>query len=101
MNYIDKDGQPATVTNFEDFCAACGFSPRKVYEDLQNLNYFGEEFMETSQRLGLGYHEMRKLRQLSEEARAEIVNADYSNTTDKEELIEKIEDLTAQHAKEK
>ena len=29
------------------------------------------------------------------------MNADYSNTTDKEELIEKIEDLTAQHAKEK
>ena len=62
LNYIDKDGQPATVTNFEDFCAACGFSPRKVYEALQNLNYFGEEFMETSQRLGLGYREMRKLR---------------------------------------
>ena len=52
----------ATVTNFEDFCAAWGFSPRKVYEALQNLNYFGEEFMETSQRLGLGYREMRKLR---------------------------------------
>ena len=101
LNYIDKDGQPATVANFEDFCTACGFSPRKVYEDLQNLNYFGEEFMETSQRLGLGYREMRKLRQLPEEARAEIVDADYSDTTDKEELIEKIEDLTAQHAKEK
>lgn len=101
MNYIDKDGQPATVANFEDFCTACGFSPRKVYEDLQNLNYFGEEFMETSQRLGLGYREMRKLRQLPEEARAEIVDADYSDSTDKEELIEKIEDLTAQHAKER
>ena len=62
---------------------------------------FGEEFLETSQRLGLGYREMRKLRQLPEEARAEIVDADYSDTTDKEELIEKIEDLTAQHAKEK
>ena len=39
--------------------------------------------------------------ELPEEARAEIVDADYSDTTDKEELIEKIEDLTAQHAKEK
>ena len=101
LNYIDKDGKPATVANFEDFCTVCGFSPRKVYEDLQNLNYFGEEFLETSQRLGLGYREMRKLRKLPDDARAEIIEADYSETADKEELLEKIEDLTAKHAKEK
>ena len=101
LNYIDKDGKPATVANFEDFCTVCGFSPRKVYEDLQNLNYFGEEFLETSQRLGLGYREMRKLRKLPDDARAEIIEADYSETADNEELLEKIEDLTAQFAKEK
>lgn len=44
---------------------------------------------------------MRKLRQLPEEARTEIVEADYSDATDKEDLIEKIEDLTAKHTKEK
>ena len=101
LSVVDDSGNLLTVGNFADFCKACGLSDKKVYEDLQNLNYFGEEFMETSQRLGLGYREMRKLRQLPEEARAEIVDADYSDTTDKEELIEKIEDLTAQHAKEK
>ncbi|MDG6255720.1 hypothetical protein P9J84_09800, partial [Glaesserella parasuis] len=56
---------------------------------------------ETSQRLGLGYREMRKLRQLPSDARAEIIDADYSEATDKEELIEKIEDLTAKHVREK
>ena len=101
LSVVDDSGNLLTVGNFADFCKACGLSDKKVYEDLQNLSYFGEEFMETSQRLGLGYREMRKLRQLPEEARAEIVDADYSDTTDKEELIEKIEDLTAQHAKEK
>lgn len=101
LNVVDDNGNLLTVGNFADFCKACGLSDKKVYEDLQNLNAFGDEFMETSQRLGLGYREMRKLRQLPEEARAEIVDADYSDTTDKEELIEKIEDLTAQHAKEK
>lgn len=101
LQYVTQEGKLATVASWEDFCTACGISRRKVDEDLQNLNSFGEEFMETSQRLGLGYREMRKLRQLPEEARAEIVDADYSDTTDKEELIEKIEDLTAQHAKEK
>ena len=99
VTYID--GELTTVGSWEEFCKACGLTRQKVDEDLQNLSKFGEEFLETSQRLGLGYREMRKLRQLPEEARAEIVEADYSDTTDKEELIEKIEDLTAQHAKEK
>ena len=99
VTYID--GELTTVGSWEEFCKACGLTRQKVDEDLQNLSKFGEDFLETSQRLGLGYREMRKLRQLPEEARAEIVDADYSDTTDKEELIEKIEDLTAQHAKEK
>ncbi|NBI42023.1 hypothetical protein GVX76_00650 [[Haemophilus] felis] len=101
LQYVTQEGKLATVASWEDFCTACGTSRRKVDEDLQNLNSFGEEFMETSQRLGLGYREMRKLRQLPEEARAEIVDADYSEATDKEELIEKIEDLTAKFAQEK
>lgn len=97
----DSLGNWRHVATWEDFCDCIGFSRRKVDEDLQNLNLLGEDFLETSQRLGLGYREMRKLRQLPEEARAEIVDADYSEATDKEELIEKIEGLTAQYAKEK
>lgn len=101
LSYVDSEGKVLTVSSWEDYCTACGFSRQKIDLDLQNLAVLGEDFLETSQRLGLGYREMRKLRQLPEEARAEIVEADYSATTDKEELIEKIEDLTAKHAKEK
>lgn len=101
LGYIDQDGKLATVATWEDYCRACGSSARKIDTDLQNLNIFGEEFFETSQRLGLGYREMRKLRQLPSDARAEIIDADYSDATDKEELLEKIEDLTAKYAKEK
>lgn len=101
LELTDQDGKMVTVTTFRDFCTTLGFSGEKIDQDLLNLNTFGEEFFETSQRLGLGYREMRKLRQLPEEARAEIVEADYSEATDKEELLEKIEDLTAKHAKEK
>jgi len=64
LSVVDDSGNLLTVGNFADFCKACGLSDKKVYEDLQNLNAFGDEFMETSQRLGLGYREMRKLRQL-------------------------------------
>ncbi|AKA47086.1 TPA: hypothetical protein ACPOXD_001169 [Haemophilus influenzae] len=101
LELLNRDGELVTVTSFKDFCTALGFSVEKIDADLLNLNTLGEEFFETSQRLGLGYREMRKLRQLPEEARTEIVEADYSEATDKEDLIEKIEDLTAKHAKEK
>jgi len=101
LDIQDTKGNWLHVTKWEDFCNALGYSREKIDMDILNLSAFGEDFLETSQRLGLGYREMRKLRQLPEEARAEIVDADYSDTTDKEELIEKIEDLTAQHAKEK
>lgn len=101
LDIQDTKGNWLHVTKWEDFCNALGYSREKIDMDILNLSAFGEDFLETSQRLGLGYREMRKLRQLPEEARAEIVDADYSDTTDKEKLIEKIEDLTAQHAKEK
>jgi hypothetical protein len=101
LSYLDQDGKLLTVGSFAEYCKACGLSDKKVWEDLTNLNTFGEEFIETSQRLGLGYREMRKLRQLPDEARTEIVEADYSETADKEDLLEKIEDLTSQHAKVK
>lgn len=99
VTYID--GQLLTVGSWEQYVTACGLGVKKVDEDLRNLTVFGEDFLETSQRLGLGYREMRKLRQLPDDARAEIVEADYSETADKEELLEKIEDLTAKFAKEK
>ena len=94
-------GELTTVSSWEQYCLACGFTRQKVDEDLLNLSVLGEEFLEDSQRLGLGYRDLRKLRKLPDDARAEIIEADYSETADKEELLEKIEDLTAQFAKEK
>ena len=101
LSYIKEDGSLLTVSTWEEFCGACNLSHKHVDENLRNLSSLGEDFLETSQRLGLGYREMRKLRQLPDDARAEIVEADYSEATDKEELLEKIEDLTAKFAKEK
>lgn len=101
LTLSDKEGKLVTVTTWEDFCITLGFSREQIDENLRNLNTFGENFLETSQRLGLGYREMRKLRKLPEDARAEIVDAEFSETADKEELLEKIEELTAKHAHEK
>ncbi|MDY0440167.1 hypothetical protein NMV49_12100 [Pasteurella multocida] len=101
LDILNPQGKLVTVTTFRDFCEALGFSVEKIDQDLLNLNTLGENFLETSQRLGLGYRDLRKLRKLPEDARSEIVDADYSEATDKEDLIEKIEELTVKHAKEK
>ena len=101
LDIYNPQGKLVTVTTFREFCEALGFSVEKIDQDLLNLNTLGESFLETSQRLGLGYRDLRKLRKLPEDARAEIVDAEFSETADKEELLEKIEELTAKHAQEK
>lgn len=101
LSYIDQDGKLLTVSSWADYCRACGLTEKKVDEDLLNLSKLGEDFLENSQRLGLGYRDLRKLRKLPEDARAEIVDAEFSESADKEELLEKIEELTAKHAQEK
>lgn len=101
LDIYNPQGKLVTVTTFRDFCEALGFSVEKIDQDLLNLNTLGESFLETSQRLGLGYRDLRKLRKLPEDARAEIVDAEFSESADKEELLEKIEELTAKHAREK
>lgn len=101
LDIQDINGNWLHVTKWEEFCNALGYSREKIDTDILNLSTFGETFLETSQRLGLGYRDLRKLRKLPEDARAEIVDAEFSESADKEELLEKIEELTAKHAQEK
>lgn len=101
LDIQDINGNWLHVTKWEEFCNALGYSREKIDTDILNLSTFGETFLETSQRLGLGYRDLRKLRKLPEDARAEIVDAEFSESADKEELLEKIEELTAKHVHEK
>lgn len=101
LTIIDPMGLPVTVTTFQEFCQALGHSYEKVNQDLQNLSAFGEDFLETSQRMGLGYRDLRKLRQLPAEEQQVIINGEAVKTEDKESLIDMIEEMAIKHAKEK
>lgn len=101
LTIIDPTGLPVTVTTFQEFCQALGHSYEKVNQDLQNLSAFGEDFLETSQRMGLGYRDLRKLRQLPAEEQQLIINGEAVKTEDKESLIDMIEEMAVKHAKEK
>ena len=93
------NGEVKELKTFEDLCQASGVSYRKVAEDLQNLAFFGEEFMEASKRLGLGYRDFRKLRALPEDDRKLILEGEAVSEKDPEALKDLIEELAARNAK--
>lgn len=97
-----SSGEVVTVTTWEDFCVAHGFSHKKINEDLQNLTAFGGDFLEMQDKLGLGYRELRLLRRgLSElplEERQAVL-ADVAGADGPDEVREKLEDLRLDLAK--
>ena len=99
--YTDQQGKVLTVSSWEGFCQACGLSYKTVDENIINLNTLGEDFLETSQRIGLGYRDLRKLRKLPENERDLIINGEAIKAKDKDELVELIEERAIAHAKEK
>ena len=101
LRVFDSEGKVVTVTSWEQFCKSLGHSREKVDQDILNLSVFGEAFLETSQRMGIGYRDLRKLRQIPEEERDVIINGEAVQAEDKDSLIELIEDMSVKHAKVK
>lgn len=102
LTYKAGNQELATVASWEDCCKyLLNTSARAIDDRLINLNAFGEEFFEASTSMGLGYRELRKLRQLPEEEQALVVDSEAVDMSDKEAVKELIEDLTDKHAKEK
>lgn len=95
-------GETVTVTTWEEFCAAYGYSKRKIDVDLQNLAAFGGDFMEMQEKLGLGYRDLRLLRNgiaaLPPEERQAILD-DVAAADDSEEVKARLADLRLELAK--
>ena len=56
------DGTIVECTTWKDFCLACGFSRGKLDEDIQNLAMYGADFLNISEKVGMGRNTMRELR---------------------------------------
>lgn len=99
--YKGIDSELLTVSNWEEFCVNKLKIPRATVDDrLLNLNQLGEEFFEASQRIGLGYRELRKLRQLPAEQQQLVIENEAIEAGDKEAVSELIDELNAKHQKE-
>jgi hypothetical protein len=99
--YLDTDGNRQQVATWDDYCLAfLGESRRTIDERLANLAVFGEEFFEASQKIGLGYRELRKLRQLPADQQQLVIENEAVELGDKDALRELIDDLNAKHQQE-
>ena len=101
LKIIDQDGELVTVTTWDQFCKSIGQSREHIDENIRNLSAFGQDFLETSQRMGVGYRDLRRLRQINEEDREFIINGEAVQAGDKDSLIELIEDMSVKHSKVK
>ena len=101
LSVVDINGKLLTVSTWQEFCKSQGKSFQHIDEDIQNLSAFGEEFLETSQRMGIGYRDLRKLRKLPEDEQQVIINGEAVKAEDKESLIDIIEEMSVKHAKDK
>lgn len=99
--YKGTNGELLTVSSWEDFCAHKLNTPRTTIDErLVNLNQLGEEFFEASQKIGLGYRELRKLRQLPAEQQQLVMENEAIEAGDKDAVRELIDELNAKHQKE-
>ena len=99
---VDRNGETRVVSTWEEFCTAHGYSKRKIDEDLQNLAAFGGDFMEMQEKLGLGYRDLRLLRNgiaaLPPEERQAVLD-DGAAADDSEEVKARLADLRLELAK--
>ena len=101
LQVIDTEGKLLTVSTWEQFCQSIGKSRQHIDEEIRNLSAFGEDFLETSQRMGIGYRDLRKLRKIPDDERDIIINGEEVQAGDKDSLIELIEDMSVKHSKDK
>lgn len=94
------------IKTWEEYCNIIGFSRRKVDEDLQNLNTFGENFLATGRQLGLGYRELRSLSKQVKSGNLEvrdaevIIDGEVIPLDDKDELRDALDTLLKSKYKE-
>jgi hypothetical protein len=94
----DRDGRGLDGT-WDDFCRLLGTSAPKVNEDINNLQSFGEDALESMSRMGIGYREMRQYRKLPEDQKLALI--EVAKAGDKESFLDLAEEIITRHAKEK
>ncbi len=94
------DGAELSGT-WEEYCGLLNRSTDQVDRDISNLKVFGEQALESMTRMGIGYRDLHKMRNLPADQRQIIIGEVEANADDKEAIIALIEDIVTKHTKEK
>jgi len=65
LDLVKKSKGYKGIGTWSDYCKYIGLDRASIDDQLKNLHVFGEEFLLTVSNFGVGYREMRKLRQLA------------------------------------
>jgi predicted flap endonuclease-1-like 5' DNA nuclease len=99
--YTDENGEEKFTQDITDFCKyIVGESKSSLYEKLQNIKEFGQDFFEKSARLGLGSKDLRLLRQSDDETKQLVINSEAIDLGDKEAVKELFEEVVFKHSTE-
>jgi len=93
-----RDGRGFDGT-WEEFCKLLGTSAPKVNEDINNLQSFGEQALDSMSRMGIGYRELRQYRRLPEDQKTALI--EVAKAGDKEAFLDLAEEMIAKHSREK
>ena len=94
------------IKTFDNLCKSIGLSPSKVYEDIKNINTFGEDFLTTVGEFGIGYRELRQLKKEIKVGNLEvkdaevIIDGEVIPLDDKDELRDALDTLLKSKYKE-
>lgn len=80
---------------WEEFCNLLGYSDEKVNIDIANLKAFGEEALESMNKIGIGYRDMRQYRRLPEDEKTALIEA--AKTGDKDVFLDLAEEIISRH----
>ncbi|WP_420554005.1 hypothetical protein [Neptuniibacter marinus] len=100
LMHIDENKKSQPITTWAEYCKVIeGRSVESIDNDLANLNTFGEEMFDAMRQVGIGPGKMRSIRKLPEDELLLIQQA--SESDDKDQVVELIDNLVTKHAKEK
>ena len=74
LDKVKKSKSYKGIGTWDEYCEYTGLDRHSIDQQLLSLNTFGQEFLETVTSFGVGYREMRRLRQLSNDGDITIVD---------------------------
>lgn len=101
LPYINEQGEPSTIGDFQEFCEVkIGKSYSRCAELAQNLRALGPDLYEQSEKLGLRNIDYKALRALPADEQT-LVKRAVEEAKTRDEVLDLLQELAAKHHRER